>query len=84
MKDYWYPTLVEKKSISFLELIKDKINLEQYPFNTKFAKDFDYFSLENPYTEDDAKRVSTFFKNIFSSTLAFWHKNIIGNVTFPS
>ena len=26
MKNYWYPTLVEKKSISFLELIKDKIN----------------------------------------------------------
>ena len=40
MKDYWYPTLVEKKSVSFLELIKDKINLEQYPFNTEFAKKF--------------------------------------------
>ena len=69
MKDYWYPTLVEKKCVSFLELIKDKINLNKYPFNTKFAKDFDYFSLENPYTEDDAKRVSYFFKNILSDLL---------------
>tara|TARA_B100001540_G_scaffold298082_1_gene301321 strand:+ start:4482 stop:6272 length:1791 start_codon:yes stop_codon:yes gene_type:complete len=69
MKKYWYPTLVEKKSISFLELIKDKINLEQYPFNTKFAEGFDYFTLENPYTESDAKRVSDFFKNILSDLL---------------
>ena len=65
MKNYWYPTLVEKKSISFLELIKDKINLEQYPFNTKFAENFDYFTLGNPYTENDAKHVSHFFKDVF-------------------
>ena len=77
MKDYWYPTLVEKKSISFLELIKDKINLDKYPFNTKFAKDFDYFSLENPYTEDDAKRVSNFFKNILSDLLKIEQSKII-------
>ena len=44
MKEYWYPTLIEKKSISFLDLLKDKINLDQYPFNTEFAKNFDYFS----------------------------------------
>ena len=77
MKDYWYPILVEKKSISFLELIKDKINLEQYPFNTKFAKDFDYFSLENPYTENDAIRVSSFFKNILSDLIKIEKSKII-------
>jgi len=69
MKNYWYPTLVENKSISFLELIKDRINLEQFPFNTKFAKNFDYFTLENPYTDSDAKRVSNFFKNVLSDLL---------------
>ena len=69
MKNYWYPTLVEKKSISFLEVIKDKINLEQFPFNTEFAKDFDYLTLENPYTENDAKRVSEFFKNVLADLL---------------
>ena len=69
MKKYWYPTLVEKKSISFLKIIQDKINLEQFPFNTKFAKDFDYFTLENPYTENDAKRVSEFFKNVLADLL---------------
>jgi len=77
MKDYWYPTLVEKKSISFLELIKDKINLEQYPFNTEFAKDFDYFTLENPYTDEDAKRVSKFFKNVLANMLKIEQSKII-------
>ena len=77
MKNYWYPTLVEKESISFLELIRDKINLDQYPFNTEFAKDFDYFALENPYTEDDAKRVSHFFKNVLSDLLKIDQSKII-------
>ena len=77
MKDYWYPTLVEKKSISFLELIRDKINLDQYPFNTEFAKDFDYFALENPYTDDDAKHVSQFFKNVLSDLLKIDQSKII-------
>ena len=61
MREYWYPTLVEKKSISFLDLLKDKINRDQYPFNTEFAKNFDYFSLENPYTDDAAVRETNFF-----------------------
>tara|TARA_B100000408_G_scaffold134976_1_gene123521 strand:- start:4074 stop:5864 length:1791 start_codon:yes stop_codon:yes gene_type:complete len=77
MKDYWYPTLVEKKSISFLELIRDKINLDQYPFNTEFAKDFDYFALENPYTDNDAKHVSQFFKNVLSDLLKIDQSKII-------
>jgi len=77
MKDYWYPTLVEKKSISFLELIRDKINLDQYPFNTEFAKDFDYFALENPYTDDDAKHVSHFFKTVLSDLLKIEQSKII-------
>lgn len=77
MKNYWYPTLVEKESISFLELIRDKINLDQYPFNTEFAKDFDYFALENPYTDDDAKHVSQFFKNVLSDLLKIDQSKII-------
>tara|TARA_Y100000310_G_scaffold94901_2_gene92716 strand:+ start:20132 stop:21922 length:1791 start_codon:yes stop_codon:yes gene_type:complete len=77
MKEYWYPTLVEKKSISFLELIKNKINLGQYPFNTEFAKGFDYFTLENPYTDDDAKRVSNFFKTVLSDLLKIERSKII-------
>ena len=77
MKEYWYPTLVEKKSVSFLELLKEKINLNQYPFDTEFAKDFDYFTLENPYTDDDAVRVSNFFKDVLSDLLNIEKSKII-------
>ena len=77
MREYWYPTLVEKKSISFLDLLKDKINRDQYPFNTEFAKNFDYFSLENPYTDDDAVRVSNFFKDVLSDLLKIEKSKIV-------
>ena len=69
MREYWYPNLVEKKNKAFLEVIKDRINLEQFPFNTKFGKDFDYTKLENPYTDEDGKNVSEFFKNILADFL---------------
>ncbi len=69
MKEYWYPKLIENKDISFVELFKDKINLEHYPFNTEWGEKFDYFSLENPYSIDDEKKVSEFFITTISSFL---------------
>ena len=38
MKEYWYPKLIENKDISFVELFKNKINLEHYPFNTEWGE----------------------------------------------
>ncbi len=69
MKEYWYPKLIENKDISFVELFKNKINLEHYPFNTEWGGKFDYFSLENPYSIDDEKKVSEFFITTISSFL---------------
>ena len=69
MKEYWYPKLIENKDISFVELFKNKINLEHYPFNTEWGRKFDYFSLENPYSIDDEKKVSEFFITTISSFL---------------
>ena len=69
MREYWYPNLVEKKNKSFLEVIKNRINLEQFPFNTELGKNFDYTKLENPYTDEDGKNVSEFFKNILADFL---------------
>tara|TARA_Y100001960_G_scaffold59851_2_gene62431 strand:- start:13701 stop:15482 length:1782 start_codon:yes stop_codon:yes gene_type:complete len=69
MKEYWYPKLVEKKNISYVKLFKNKINLENYPFNTEWGKKFDYFSLENPYSVDDERKVSEFFITTLSSFL---------------
>lgn len=69
MDEYWYPKLVLNQEQSFIELFKEKINLEQFPFNTELGKKFDYFKLENPYSIDDEKKVSEFFKTILSSFL---------------
>ena len=69
MEEYWYPKLVLNQEKSFVELFKEKIDLEQYPFNTEWGKKFDYFKLENPYSVDDAEKVSEFFKTTLSSFL---------------
>tara|TARA_B110001454_G_scaffold44824_1_gene43837 strand:+ start:5165 stop:6949 length:1785 start_codon:yes stop_codon:yes gene_type:complete len=69
MEEYWYPKLVLNQEKSFVELFKDKINLETYPFNTEWGKKFDYFKLENPYSVDDETKVSEFFKTTLSSLL---------------
>ena len=69
MKEYWYPKLVLNQEKSFVELFKEKVDLEQYPFNTEWGKKFDYFKLENPYSVDDIEKVSEFFKTTLSSFL---------------
>lgn len=69
MEKYWYPNLVLGENRSFLEIFKDKINTDQYPFNTELGKKFNIFSLQNPYTEEDGRRVSDFYRNIISSFL---------------
>ena len=77
MEEYWYPNLVLGKNKSFLEVFKDKINLEQFPFNTKIGKNFDIFKLHNPYTEEDGRNVSDFFKQIIASFLGIEKEKII-------
>ena len=77
MEEYWYPNLVLGKNKSFLEVFKDKINLEQFPFNTEIGKNFDIFKLHNPYTEEDGKNVSSFFKQIIASLLGIEQEKII-------
>ena len=77
MEEYWYPNLVLGKNKSFLEVFKDKINLEQFPFNTEIGKNFDIFKLHNPYTEEDGRNVSDFFKQIIASFLGIEKEKII-------
>jgi len=77
MEEYWYPNLVLGKNKSFLEVFKDKINLEQFPFNTEIGKKFDVSKLHNPYTEEDGKNVSNFFKQIIASFLGVEQEKII-------
>ena len=77
MEEYWYPNLVLGKNKSFIEVFKDKINLEQFPFNTEIGKNFDIFKLHNPYTEEDGRNVSDFFKQIIASFLEIEKEKII-------
>ncbi len=77
MEEYWYPNLVLGKNKSFLEVFKDKINLEQFPFNTEIGKRLDVSKLHNPYTEEDGKNVSNFFKQIIASFLGVEQEKII-------
>ena len=69
MEEYWYPKLVLNKDVSYVNVFRDKINLEHYPFNTEWGKKFDYFALQNPYSIDDENKVSEFFKTTLSSFL---------------
>jgi carbamoyltransferase len=69
MNEYWYPKLIQGKDVSYVNLFKNKIDLENYPFNTEWGKKFDYFALQNPYSIDDETKVSEFFKTTLSSLL---------------
>ena len=69
MEEYWYPKLILNKELSFLDVFKDKINLERYPFNTEWGKKFDYFTLQNPLSVDNEEKVSEFFKTTLSEFL---------------
>lgn len=77
MEEYWYPNLILGQKRSFLEIFKNKIKTEQYPFNTELGKQFDVFSLQNPYTEEDGKRVSDFYRKIISSFLGIELEKIV-------
>ena len=77
MEEYWYPKLVLRENKSFLEIFKDKINLNQFPYNTELGQKFEIFKLQNPYTEEDGEKVSKFFKQIISSLLEIEQEKII-------
>lgn len=77
MEQYWYPNLVLGQNKSFLEVFKDKINTQQYPFNTELGRQFNIFSLQNPYTEEDGRRVSEFYKSIIASFLEIEPEKIV-------
>lgn len=38
-KEYWYPKLYENKNPSYLEIFRDKVDKENFPYDTSFIKD---------------------------------------------
>ena len=81
MKLYWEPKLIKNKKRSFLYFLKDKIQFNRYPFNTKHAKIFPFLKKNFKHKIDqndqkkpfqsskDAKIVSSFFKGIICDYL---------------
>lgn len=81
MKLYWEPKLIKNKKRSFLYFLKDKIQFNRYPFNTKHAKIFPFLKKNFKHKIDqndqkkpfqsskDAKIVSIFFKDIICDYL---------------
>lgn len=69
MEDYWHPILVEGKKINILDVFQSKIDTGRYPFNSAFGKEFDYFKLEHPISDENAKKVSSFYKKAISNHL---------------
>ena len=81
MKLYWEPKLVKNKKRSFFYFLKDKIQYDRFPFNTKHAKIFPFLKKNYKHKIDqndqkkpfqsskDAKKVSNFFKDVICDYL---------------
>ncbi len=83
MHNYWYSRLNKNKKISYLEKIKHKINLNQFPFNTKVAKKLGFSNIKqlikinSSPNEYDSEKIFKFYKEIFSQLLNIDKKKII-------
>ena len=83
MHNYWHPKLNKGKKISYLEKIQNKINLNQFPFNTKIAKELGFSNIKQLIkinaspNEYDSGKIFKFYKEIFSQLLKIDKKKII-------
>lgn len=68
MNQYWYPKLIENKSINIFDIFADKIDFSKYPFLDYQFKD-KLLKLEHPITEANSKFVSNFYKKAISDHL---------------
>ena len=88
MKNYWEPKLIDNKKVNFLYFLKDKIQYDRYPFNTKFSKKFDFLDKKfkikinqndekKPFqSNQDSIMTSKFFKEVLSDFLKIDKRNI--------
>tara|TARA_B100000686_G_C16722863_1_gene935992 strand:+ start:54 stop:1574 length:1521 start_codon:yes stop_codon:yes gene_type:complete len=69
MEDYWYPLLSKGESINMIDIFKEKLDLDRFPFNQPFAKNIDFTQIEHPASKENSKTVSNFWKEAISSHL---------------
>ena len=77
MKKYWYPSLVKKEQVNILEIFKEKIFKDQFPFNTNFSRDFDIHKVSYPVTPENEKKISEFYNKAISEHLGVDQSKII-------
>jgi len=70
MEEYWYPKLVKNESVKMIELFRDKIDTNRYPFDQSFVKDLDFEKIEQiQFNKDNDKEISNFIKKSISNHL---------------
>jgi len=77
MDEYWYPNLVLEENKSFLEIFKNKINVEQFPFNTELGKKLDITKLTRGFSKENQKITSNFITQSLSLLLKINEDKII-------
>lgn len=75
-RDYWYPLMYEKKELNYLDVFKDKLDVQQYPGNWDDVVEF----LGRKYSPDEANR---FFQSFRRETASKHLKVDPGKVIFP-
>tara|TARA_B100001093_G_scaffold367127_1_gene351935 strand:+ start:6204 stop:8009 length:1806 start_codon:yes stop_codon:yes gene_type:complete len=81
MHNYWHQKLNKGKKISYLETVKHKINLNQFPFNTKIAKKLGFANIKHlikiDTSSDALEKIFNFYREILSQLLNVDKKKII-------
>jgi len=77
MQDYWYPKLVQNKSIRMIDLWRDRIDLKRYPLDQQFVSDLDFNTIEHPLNQESYFKISNFFKKAISQHLGIEQEKII-------
>ena len=78
MEEYWYPKLVKNKPVKMIDLFRDRMDTDRYPFDQPFVKDLDFEKIEQiQYNTDDDEKISNFFKEAISKQLGIEKEKII-------
>lgn len=75
-RDYWYPLMYEKKELNYLDVFKDKLDVQQYPGNWDDVVEF----LGRKYSPDEA---NGFFQTFRRETVSKHLKVDPSKVAFP-
>ncbi len=77
VEDYWYPKLVKNETVKLIDLFRDRIDLNRYPFDQPFASDLDFDSIDQiQFNQDSDQKISNFYKKSISTQLGIDEEKI--------